>query len=140
MHLLRTLSIGFLVATTGWTQPSAIVLCIAPGGHVAIESGQDSCTAPVDPAQRDHGSSTASFVHTDACCTPCADLPLGSSFFVRASGSRDDLQQLKAPAALGTAATPPACMAQVADNACSVCLRDAAHLSTPTLRTPILRC
>jgi len=134
------LSLGLLVATTGWTQPSALVLCIAPGGHVAIESGQDRCTAPDDPAQRDHGSSTAGHAHTDACCTTCADLPLGSAGFVRASGSRDDLQQLKAPAAFAAAATPPACGAQVADNSPKVFLHGAVRLSTPVLQTVILRC
>lgn len=140
MRLIRTLSTVFLVGTTGWTQPSALVLCIAPGGHVAIESGQDRCTAPDDAAKRDHGSSTSGLAHTDVCCTPCADLPLGTSVFVRASGSRDDLQQLKAPAALATAATPPACMAQVGDNSPKVSLHGAVRLSTPVLQTVILRC
>lgn len=140
MHFIRTLSTVFLVGTTGWTQPSAVVLCIAPGGHVAIESGQDRCAAPDDLAQRDDGFSIAGLAPTEACCTPCADLPLGSSVFVRASGSRDDAQQLNPPTTLAAPATLLVVEPRVADPSRGAARHHAATLCNPALQTVILRC
>jgi len=89
MRIIRALTTAFLVLTTACTQRSVVVLCIAPGGHVAIESGLKQCVAPAGLSKQNPGACGAALEHMDACCAPCADLPLGSSVFVRGSGSRD---------------------------------------------------
>lgn len=140
MHVIRILSIVFLVAATGWARPSDLVLCIAPAGHIAIESGQERCGAPEGLGHRDEDQSTAGLAHREACCAPCADHPLGSSVYVRSNGPGADLVQLKAPAALAAAATPLVCVARVADHSRIASLHGAGPPSTPALQTIPLRC
>jgi hypothetical protein len=140
MRLIHTLTTVFLVATTAWTQRSVAVLCIAPGGHIAIESGAMRCMAPADLGEQNPGACSAALEHMDACCAPCADLPLGSSFFVRGSGSRDDVQQLKAPATLAASALPLVVDSRVAESPCGPALGSAASLSRLTHQTIVLRC
>lgn len=140
MHLIRALTTVFLVLTTAWTQRSVVVLCIAPGGHVAIESGLKRCMAPVEVGERNPGACGAVLEHMDECCGPCADLPLGSSVFVRGSGSRDDVQQLKAPATLAASAIPLVVEPRVAEPPCGAALRGAASLSRLAHQTIVLRC
>jgi len=137
MRLLRAIGSLFLVAATGWTQPNALVLCIAPGGHVAIESGQERCVVPEGLGHRDEGHCPTGLAHTEACCTSCADLPLGSSGFVRPSSVKDDLGQPNGPAALPAAMTPAVCIARVADPSAH---DGVAPLSAPALQTVALRC
>jgi len=140
MRLIRVLSTIFLVATTGWPQPSMAVLCIAPGEHVAIEPGQERCAAPADLGKPDPSACTVGFTHTEACCAPCADLPLGSSVFVRASGSKDDLQQVKRPATAAASAAPFLFEPLVAERSFCASLHGAVPLSKPALQTVVLRC
>jgi hypothetical protein len=140
MRIIRALTTAFLVLTTAWTQRSVVVLCIAPGGHVAIESGRNQCVAPAGLGEQNPGACGAALEHMDACCAPCADLPLGSSVFVRGSGSRDDVQQLKAPATLAASAHPLALEPRVAGPPCGAALRGAASLSRLAHPTIVLRC
>jgi hypothetical protein len=140
MHLMRALTTVFLALTTVWTQRSVVVLCIAPGGHVAIESGVKQCVAPAGLGERNPGACGAALEHMDACCAPCADLPLGSSVFVRGSGSRDDVQQMKAPATLAASAVPPVVEPRVAEPFGGAALRSTASPSGLAHPTIVLRC
>ena len=140
MRLMLILGTVLLIATTGWIQPSVLVLCIAPGAHVAIEPGQARCAAPEDPGPRDGGPRTAGVAHTEACCTPCTDLPLGSSVLVRSSGSEDHLQQLKAPNLLDAAANPHVRASRVVQDSRTESPRGGASLPTLALETVVLRC
>ena len=140
MRLLRAIGSLFLVVAAGWTQSSALVLCIAPGGHVAIESGQERCVVPEGLGHRDEGHCPTGLAHTEACCTSCADLPLGSSGFVRPSSVKDDHWQPNIPAALPAAVTPSVSIARVADHSRHALLHGVAILSTPALQTVALRC
>ena len=139
MRFTRALSTIFLVAATGWAQPSVAVLCIAPGGHIAIEPGGVRCVAPADLGQPNLSTCTAALEHMEACCAPCADLPLGSSVFVRGSKSRDDVQQLRDPATLAASPTPLLGERCVAQRSCSASLRGAASLSKLAHQTVVLR-
>jgi hypothetical protein len=75
-----------LVIAIGWSQPSALVLCIAPNGHIAIELGQERCVDPCDPVHQTSGSSSAYFDHGDECCLSCSDFPLDVPIGDRAFG------------------------------------------------------
>ena len=140
MRLTRSLSIALLAATTGWTQPSMAVLCIAPGAHVTIEAGQERCAVPANPGEQDSRACTVGFAQPETCCSPCADLPLGSSVFIRGSGSKDHVQQLKGPATLAASVTPLGVEPRVAEPSRKASLHIAVPLSKPILQTIVLRC
>ena len=90
IQLDRTLRLAgiLLMLAIGGIPDGAAVLCVAPGGHVAVEPGQERCV----PATSDHHDDTpcdAALAHAETCCAPCADIPLGSPWFARGGGFRD---------------------------------------------------
>jgi hypothetical protein len=75
--MIRLVGVLLLVATTAWP-PSATVLCIVPGGHVAIESGPDRCETPPPAGHDAELGPHAALRHGDTCCAPCTDVPIGA--------------------------------------------------------------
>jgi hypothetical protein len=75
-----------LVIAIAWSQPDALVLCIEPSGHVAIESGQVRCVDPCDPVHQTSGPASAYFDHGDECCFSCSDVPFNTPLGDRAFG------------------------------------------------------
>jgi len=140
MHLIRALSTTFLVAASALPQPGMAVLCIAPGAHVSIEAGQERCTVPADPGERDASECAVGFAQPEGCCSPCTDLPLGSSVFIRGSGSKDDVQPLNPPTRLAAAVTSRVREPRVGEGDCTASRRHAASLSKPVFQTVVLRC
>jgi hypothetical protein len=138
-RMLRAISSLLLVAAIGWTQPSVVVLCIAPGGHIAIEPGQERCAARSDVAERGEGPCITDLARAEACCPPCADLPLGSSLFIRATGPRAHVEQLHAAATLAWVAGPPASAPPVLDGSILAYAAGCSLSETP-LQTVVLRC
>lgn len=111
MRALRTMSLLVMVLTGGGPAPGAMVLCVTPDGHVAIEPGQERCATPASAGDGHADSEDRPACHSSAdaerCCAPCADLPLDSRVLARAHASKNPLEHFAPTAAwIGTAPAP----------------------------------
>jgi hypothetical protein len=144
MHTSKRMSPAIIMLllfiTTGWIKSDVFVLCIAPGGHVAIEPGQERCASPSDVGQRGPDASLVGITHAEACCAPCADVPLGFPVFARATGPRNHVEHLQKIAAPAWAALPPAGGTQEAIGPTGATACAAAPLPASGFKTVVLRC
>ncbi len=89
----RLLGAILLVWSAAVALPRLSVICVAPGGHVAIEPGLGACIDRVEPEHAhptpDAGTHAAGMAAVGACDdapgAPCSDVPLDAQAFVRAA-------------------------------------------------------
>ena len=105
---LRKLATGLVLAVyllTGLTPAQPFVLCLEPGGEIALEVAGRGTACP-SSGETEEPASTFEGAHTGCC--PCVDIPLPA---------QDEDPQARPSSAGGSSAgavlAPPACLATV---------------------------
>ena len=106
LHKLATVLVLAVYLLTGLAPAQRFVLCLEPGGEVALEVAGRGTACP-SSGESEEPASTVEGAHTTCC--PCVDIPLPA---------QDEDPQAKPSADQSSACAvlaPPACLATVAE-------------------------
>jgi hypothetical protein len=143
----RLLGAVLLAWSAGVVLPRLAVVCVAPGGHVAIEPGRVAC---IDRDATEHahelpaaGLGSDRLAALGACDDapegPCSDVPLGAQAFLRGALLAHSEPLFHAPAsAFGGDAIAPECALSRASM--SLVRHTATTVRPSPIETSLLRC